>query len=283
MTLARQGKAREAVDRLIVPGIVVAFAITILPLLHIENDAFYVGAQSLGASLESIVSIGWEHHTGQPLSFTSLLPELLRGSKILIPAVLLVAAGMCLGKGATPLLILTTGSSIGSAFLLIAGHRAFHLLYPSRRTGLYWIPLFLLTCLLLLWTLLEKNRFAAAPFLVVAMVCLAQFVSQLCVRHYSEWQGDASTKRIVQRIRAYHALRPNTTARVGTATWQLEPGLNFYRRLYRLGWMQPVDRDRWDGYCDYYVALPAEARLLEKLSLTNIYEDPQTHAILAVP
>ena len=283
MLLAREGQARAALDRLIVPVTVVAFAITILPLLHAETSSFYVGEKQLSDSAKSVLWIAWERHEVRPLSFTWMLPALLQWAPIAIPAVLVLAAAACCFKGASPLLILSAGSLIGSIFLLILGHRIFRILYPQRRTGLYWIPLFLLTCLLLIRMLLEKNRFAAAPFVGLAVICLAQFASQLSVRHYAEWAGDASTKRIVREIRRNHAFHPKADTKVGTLTWELEPGLNFYRRLYRLGWMQPVERSLPNGCCDYYVALPAEAGLLEKLSVTRIYEDPFTHGILAVP
>ena len=65
-------------------------------------------------------------------------------------------------------------------------------------------------------------------------------------------------------------------------SWQLEPGLNFYRRMLRLNWMQPVDREAVDAKSDYFVALPEQASLIEKFGARKIYEDPVTHAVLAV-
>jgi hypothetical protein len=58
--------------------------------------------------------------------------------------------------------------------------------------------------------------------------------------------------------------------------------LNFYRRMYRLDWMQPVDRSPADSSFDYYVALPDDAAKLDQLPVTKIYEDAVTHAIVAV-
>jgi hypothetical protein len=283
LLLARERKGRAALDRFLVPGTVLAFSALVLPLIQVDKNSFYFGEKSMAASLDSVLRIAWMHHTYDPLRLTGMLWGLLWWAKIVVPAVLLVAALMCCRKGASPVLILTAGSLIGCVFLLIAGHRALQLLYPIRRTGLYWIPLFLLTSLLLIWAVLQKNRFAAAPLLAIAILFLAQFVSQLCVRHYAEWPGDASNRRIVQEIRKHHALHAKTAVRVATATWQLEEGLNYYRRLFRLDWMQPIDRKSLDGPCDYYIALPADAGPLEKLALTRIYQDLFTEAILAVP
>jgi hypothetical protein len=272
-----------ALDRFIVPGIVLAFSIVILPLLQAERSSFYFGEKELGASMDGVLSIAWVHHYGPVWTLSAALPELLSWSKIVIPAVLLVAVASCYFTKASPLLTLTTGTLGGSVLILAAGHRLAGILYPIRRTGLYWIPLFLLTCLLLIRMVREKYPLAAAPFVILAMLGLAQFGSQLTVRSYSEWQDDVSTKRIVSQIRKSHALRPKDETSVAALTWQLEPGLNFYRLLYRLKWMQPVERNFSGGAGDYFVALPKDAGLLDKLAVTRIYDDPVTHGILAVP
>jgi hypothetical protein len=288
--LIGEGKGRDAADRFVVPGIVLAFVIVILPLTHMEGNPFYLGSTDLGESLESVVTVGWAHHDGQPLSLTRYLEHLLRGARIVIPAILAVAAAMAvrtvfrrMWTRTGALLVFATGSLIGSVLLLILGHRMFHLLYPLRRTGLYWIPLFLLVSLLLINDALNSNRLTAAPAVLAAVVCLAEFASQLCVRHYAEWPGDVSSKRLVQEIQKQHALRPKAPVRIGIVSWQLEPGLNFYRRIYQLGWMQPIERDPPSAPCDYYLALPPETELLDKMGLTKIYEDDRTRAVLATP
>ena len=73
-------------------------------------------------------------------------------------------------------------------------------------------------------------------------VARAQFLSQLDVRSYAEWPGDASNRRIASEIRKHHDAGAKGSVRVSAVTWELEEGLNFYRRMYGLGWMQPVDR-----------------------------------------
>jgi hypothetical protein len=92
-----------------------------------------------------------------------------------------------------------------------------------------------------------------------------------------------SNKRLAQQIRNHHAFTPNARARIGAASWGLEPGLNFYRTRYRMDWMDPIDRGPIDAHYDYYVALPDDMALLAPYSLKKIYEDPVTHAVLAVP
>jgi hypothetical protein len=42
---------------------------------------------------------------------------------------------------------------------------------------------------------------------------------------------------------------------------------------HHLDWMRPVERNLPNGRCDYYVALPAEAELLETLAVPKSATD----------
>jgi len=278
--LIRERQGRLAVDRFLVPCVVVAFAILVAPLAHASKDSFHFGAPDLRASVDSVLLIAWAHHGDRGIH------TLLGWAKIPLLATLSLAALMCwrVKKDAAGwLFTLSAGSLIGSVALAVAGNRLLQILYPMWRSGLYWIPLFLLTCLLIVRHLLNwQYRLVAVPFLAAAIVCLGQFVSQLDARHYGEWPGDASNRRIAQEIRKHHASNPKSPVRVSAVTWPLEEGLNFYRRMYRLDWMQPVDRSPADASFDYYVALPDDAAKLDQLPVTKIYEDAVTHAIVAV-
>jgi hypothetical protein len=285
--LYRDKRLGLALDRFLVPGVVIAFVFLVVPIAHAQKDLFYAGTRDLAASVESVISIAWKHHDDQGISLTGALPWLQRWARIVLPGILLAATAMCFRvKGSTPwgaLLFLATTSLIGSVALVIAAHRLFGLLYPERRTGLYWIPLSILICLLLfhsLWT--GRYRLAAAPFLAMSLLCLAQFISQLCVRHYGEWPIDTANRALAQAIRRHHASWSKAPIRVGVASWSLEAGLNFYRRMYRLDWMLPLDRLPIDDRCDYYVAFPFDAAKLEQFPVRIVYEDPITHAVVAV-
>ena len=58
--------------------------------------------------------------------------------------------------------------------------------------------------------------------------------------------------------------------------------MNFYRRMYRLGWLEPLTRDGPEGTYDYYVLLKEQAPLVRKLRLSVLYRDPVSGEILAV-
>src|SRR5262249_16715554 len=152
------------------------------------------------------------------------------------------------------------------------------ILYPVRRTGIYWIPLLVLIVL----TLAAKApRAAMAPCVAVGLATVAQFTGQLNVHHYAEWPYDFDTKRVVRLIVQDHARRPGTVT-VG-ASWNVEAGLNFYRRRYRLHWMRPVERSASVPKGDYYVLQQNDRALVEKLGLVRLYQNEKALLVLAVP
>jgi hypothetical protein len=65
------------------------------------------------------------------------------------------------------------------------------------------------------------------------------------------------------------------------ASWTLEPSLNFYRRMYRLDWLEPVARGDAAAPADYRVLEADDRPLVEKLRLAVLYQDPVSGATLA--
>src|SRR5262249_50701796 len=147
-----------------------------------------------------------------------------------------------------------TAGMTGSLALLVAGHRFLGVLYPIRRTGVYWIPLVLLICFALYAQIPPSGwRLAARSLCALAgLVCLAHFVSQWSVHQYAEWPLDFDNRRVVKEIIRHHSSESSRTVTIG-ATWNLEAPLNFYRRRYRLDWMRPVERNIPVPKGDYYV------------------------------
>ena len=66
-------------------------------------------------------------------------------------------------------------------------------------------------------------------------------------------------------------------------SWQLEPGLNFYRVVQRLDWMAAVERRTPARGDDYYVLLLQDAGLVDALGLRVLYRDPVVGTTVAVP
>ena len=203
LALVSEKRGNEAIDRFLVPGLVIAFSIVVLPLTHAVRGNFYAGLPSLGVSLESVWGIFLFHDlTGltMPRIYAAVFP--LGRWVILLTLVAAIAA--CARRKpfrelspTDRVLLLSTVALAGSIALLVAGHRFFGILYPVRRTGIYWIPLFTLICLTLAAKVARSNWRAAAvaPFVAAGAACLLQFLAQLNVHHYAEWPYDFDTKR----------------------------------------------------------------------------------------
>ena len=163
----------------------------------------------------------------------------------------------------------------GSLAVLVAARRFAGVPYPLDRTGIYWVPLFVLVAL----ALLERHgRAARIPAYFAALLCVAQFLLLFRVNCYEPWLYDAGTRRVVLQLRA----RENGARRVRLASsWMLEPSLNFYRRMYRLDWLEPVARGDAAAPADYRVLEAADRPLVEKLRLAVLYQDPVSGAVLA--
>ena len=151
------------------------------------------------------------------------------------------------------------------------------------RTVLYWIPLFSLASVALVKRLLggsRAQRIGAAPAIALMVLCVVQFATQFNTRYYAEWAYCAATKDMMEIIQAQHAANPDARVRVG-ANWELEPGINFYRAMWRLAWMEPVFRESPDADYDYYLLLHDDRSLIERRRLKLLLKDDLSQSALA--
>jgi hypothetical protein len=255
-------------------------------------DHFYTGLPGFGRSVDSVLGIFLFHDLNEP-SAAKLYESVHRPLMWLIAAVLGFAVAVCvrlkryreLGP-VDRLLTLSTAALLGSVVLLLGAHFFLGVLYPIRRTGIYWIPLAVLICLSL-FAKVPDSKWRPLP-VVVGVACVIQFLLQWNVHHYSEWPYDFDTPRIVRQIREDHARIPSTTVRIN-ASWSVQPGLNFYRRKYRLGWMElvnwtlPLKRAAPDFQVDYYLLQGPDRALVEEWNLEKVYENPSALLALATP
>ncbi len=291
-----------AADWFIVPGISIAFLTVALPLTKARMEHFYFGARGLSETMRSLIGASLWHHEDAWLGprhqqLVGVLSSVLEN--LLVPIALVLTAVACLlavvnwfrrgrfGELASTdhFLFLAGGSMLLALALAVTAHKTFGVLYPIARTGLYLIPLFVLVALAL-WKRIESRRVLsrtiAVPFAALAVLCIFQFAIQFQTNHYAYWRYDAGTKRIVNLIRERHGARPAPNVRIGLS-WELEPSINFYRRMYRLDWMAPGTRAGPKGQYDYYVLLAGETDLVKEMGLAVLYTDPVSGAVLAQP
>jgi hypothetical protein len=173
----------------------------------------------------------------------------------------------------------------GTLALIVASRYIFHAPYPEQRTVLYWVPLLGLACVSVMkWAYNSgrAGRVIAVPVGAFVVVCIVQFVTQFNTRYYSEWAYCAATKDIMAIIRNQHSGTQNDRIRLGV-TWQLEPGVNFYRTVWGLDWVKKVERESPDRDNDYYILLFDDTALVQQRGLKVLLQDKLSGAVLAVP
>ncbi|HEX5431009.1 MAG TPA: hypothetical protein VFW83_03520, partial [Bryobacteraceae bacterium] len=178
----------------------------------------------------------------------------------LIPAIALAAAGLG----------------------MLTAHRVFGLLYPVDRIGL---PIELLAAMA--WALAAGS--ARWKWLIAANVALGgvmaiQFLTQFETGYFQTWWYDASTKKVAQLLRDETRGRPPGSISVG-ATWIHQPALEFYRNLYRIAALKPVERRQptlLSGQ-DYYVLNDPDTKSPAAGNLTTLFSDSFSGIVLARP
>ncbi|MCX6627024.1 MAG: hypothetical protein NTW28_05280 [Candidatus Solibacter sp.] len=292
--------AWQAMIHLAAPALVVAGIIVMLPRKLVYLEEGYLGPPSLLAVLEGIVRPSLLHSAGGTLGLAALVPPdlLVRAvTYFLAPAVLLglvmmtVAILYELARGRsfdalpdTDRVLLLLGVTIPAALLMVVASRyLFAQPYPEMRTVLYWIPLFGLAVLALVKKLRAGSwaqQMGAAPTIALMVLCVAQFATQFNTRYFAEWAYCAATKDMMRIIRAQHAAKPDRRVRVG-ASWEFEPGINFYRAMWHLAWMDPVFRESPDADYDYYLLLRDDISLVERRRLKLLLKDDLSKSALA--
>jgi hypothetical protein len=257
------------------------------PLDKANTGNFYVGAGSIVESLRNLATVSIAH--GGPWRNTSA-NLFARDAIAFCLGPLVVAAAAIVGlMRRNVLLLLTSGTIVGSALILLILHLVLQFPFPLDRTGIYFLALIPLA----LAGLAEAASGANAPagsaavfpygLACVLMASLVvEYAAQFNTREFLVWEYDADTRTIAGRIAQLAANQPPGSVRVG-GSWQFEPSLNFYREKDRLSWMQPVDRNSITPGFDYYVIRSEERGAMKSLGLKPVYEGAVSGSILAVP
>jgi hypothetical protein len=178
---------------------------------------------------------------------------------------------------------------------LVAAHYLAGLPYPVDRLGVYLVLLFGLA-----WaigaseasgpptapfgrgsaTLKEPRPKGAVPTcnLVLAGLLIVQLLTQFQVRYFRIWSYDLAAKDVALRLREETIGKPPYAVKI-SATWFQVPALEFYRRVYRITPLQPIqryDQTPLEGF-DYYVLNRKDDESIRGKSLERL------HPILSEP
>jgi hypothetical protein len=273
--LWKRASAPVLAERLLVPAVVLAFLLLVLPVSHAEPEHFIWGCNSLRETVGSLAMLSVYHTRSSYPAAIASLGAIVSAACVGVTA--LLAAGLCAAvaalrrreKGSTAaLLLLASGAMALSLGLVMAAHRMGGVPYPLSHTALCFIPMATLAGLALTARTGTRPLRAAAGLL--AALILAQYLSQFSLRVYTEWVSESESGALVQALMRDAGRRPVSIAAGGAE----EPVLSFYRERYRQRNWEQIVRGLPDRYFDYYVLTSEDAALVEKRHLRIIYKNP---------
>lgn len=237
------------------PAAGIFLAICYPVLGQVKTSQLYVGEPTINAALYNLVFLNIRAIPGHPGLFaTGVGTHAIE--YFFLPAVLLfviVVSARAHRSGHYPRRTLLPALTLLLALAAIVGAHFFAgLNYPVDRLGL---PLFLL--LGLAWAIAAsqspKPRIRALNALLATLL-IVQFLTQFHTRYFALWQFDMPMKQVARLIEEEVRGAPAGSVSV-SATWFHVPALEYYRRVYRIAALQPIERHehtQLDGF-DYYV------------------------------
>ncbi len=254
-------------------SVATAAVLLAVPLWHAKAEHYYFGTDSLETSAGTLLGVSlarsWSDRSGPVPAAMAIMAATLGAA---------VVAGAILRRRARPLFLLATAIGLGLS-ALAASHYAAHLPYPFGRTGIVWLLLFGLS-LIALAARFRPVAVAATPVLLAALYFyLRTWSTQLT----TEWEWDAGTRAIAERIAAQPRAAGGDPVRIG-ASPMMAHTLNYYRHTRGWTWMEDVKAagNPRQGNYDYYVLTNGEDRdWAAQQGMTVLYEHPAAHSILA--
>jgi len=294
---------RAWVAWMVAPGLAVFVPLVAPPLLGLKPGTFYVGAETLGGSLHSLLAESFSPRDGllEAGAPASVVSDWMMGAgPAIVIGVLGVVAAVLWARGLrrhepagspdercrpcrAAVALLGLGMLLALALMVLA-HAVAGLRYPEGRSGIYALPLLALCSLCLVeaargWPRAQRLAFAG-PVVGFWTVALLLYGLNFDPTQYRTWAYDRSSRRYVELIRAEHATAPDRIVRVGV-TWLIEPSFNFYRQSLDLRWMAPATRAGLIGAYDYFVFWRDDRRNVRTLGLREIARDDVAETILA--
>jgi hypothetical protein len=257
----------------VLPATAVAALFVAVPLSYGDPSSFYFGADKPAAALKSFLEMSlYRDHS--PLrdfgrSFSSVMTPVI----VVLVVVLMRWAFSNL----------VCGIFLTSLFGIFLAHSLFGVLYPYRRTGLYLVILFVLSCGVALQALdgARLRWFARGFAMIIAVPVMVLFLAQINMRMYGEWTFDQNFVELVDHLVADH----KTAVPKAKVTVGLNPlyvfQLGFYRASRGLGWIETFDLRGPERKYDYYFLRPEDRHLIQERNLRLIYTEPDSYGQLA--
>ena len=278
----------------ILPAIAVMFAICGWTLLHWPKGLVLWGTSSIRESWNGILESCFDRlnpvlvnpllrlilsHLSGPLAYAGVAVTILLGCLLAVHAV-----RWRRDASARLFWFFATILAVALAAHWIA-FRAFHLLLPHRRTGLFIAPLAVLTLGAALSVQIETRPFVVLRVtgVSVLMLSVAYFLGCLQFDHFREWYWNADAKH------AYWVIN-DLNRRCGVTDfateWRYINSLNFYRLYFANRELKEFTRgDPFrPGNTGYVVNFsdPASYEFVRAQGLHTIYHNPETNTAIAI-
>jgi hypothetical protein len=259
------------------PQVAVLAALLLGPLRTAALQDFYVGVESLQGMVAGIIDFSVFSPSFDRESLqTPPVPEWIYADGIQYALIALLGFAIFqffrLNLPFTLLVI-----SFGMLFLQ---HALLHRPYFVARSSLSLV--FLATwcgyeALSLVWRAHWAARVAVMPGLVLGLLCVIRFASEITPDCYSDWRFDAGNRRLAASLSGLLKAPRNRVAN----SWLLSESLNYYRERQRLPVSEPFRRDGVDREADFYLLLPEDYAIEQKYGLRRLSVDPISQVMLA--
>lgn len=236
---------------LILPAAAI-FGTICYPLLgQIHSGQLYIGAPTIGAAAYELVYTFIRAVPGHPGLFGAgtgaHAVEYFFLPAVLVSLIAVSVRGKQAPQQRLPVIVLLI--SLAS---IVAAHFLAGMNYPVDRMGLALFVLFGLA-----WTIAADqipNPRVRALNAVLAILLIAQFLTQWHTRYFDLWLFDLPSKQVAQRLLEESRGKASGSVSV-SATWFQIPAIEYYRQVNRIAALQPIQRHehtQLDGF-DYYV------------------------------
>jgi hypothetical protein len=283
------------------PGALLAAAVLAAPLRYAERDHFLFGADTLAETTRSLVDGSLRHASMMDPLEPAVVSSVF--SSVIVPAVLAgLAAAACwslvrriwagsrwLLSRTDRLIVLLAGTMATALTLWVAVHHLLDVRYPLERTGLYFVPLFVLGVGALArkaasaaGSRTSPRNLLAAGLVAMLWLLIAQFATEFETSYYGPWRYDAGSRTIFEKI-ASLASGGRRPVRIAATGWLFAPSLDFYRVTRHADWLARIGEwgpDRLNY--DFFVVAPGENLRTALRVAVPIYVDRVSGAILLV-
>jgi hypothetical protein len=167
----------------------------------------------------------------------------------------------------------------------VTQHHLLRVPFLRERSALFLFPLFMLVVVFFCDLVMARGPAAArvgtgAVCAILAAAMAYGLARSVNLSHTVTWKRDADTRAALADLDRDRCDRGLQRVRI-TASWVLEPAMNFYRTTRRLTWLEPVEPGAWKSAPDYYYYRPEDAARVSALKQETLRQYERSGNTLA--